>query len=122
MTVSAPVDKVYAFFDVNKSMEAGKAARSVTKGEDGWWTFDHVVAGKAKSRHSAIRDAGVVDHVFSGGGLQWTGYVRVVPNNGGSTTTWTFLKPEGLTHEQFENQLRGFDQEIALWKQSLESA
>lgn len=122
MSVNAGVDKVYAFFeDVKKSMEAGQAATSVKKGADGWWTFDHVSAGKAKLRQVAFREAGVLDHIFSGGGLEWTVYVRSVPNSGGSTTTWTFVRPEGLTDEQFENQLSSFDREIGLWKQALES-
>jgi hypothetical protein len=122
MSVSSPVDKVYAFFeDVKKSMEAGKAAKSVTKGDGGWWTFDHVTAGPAKLRHTTVRTAGVIDHTFSGGGLEWTVFVRIVPNKGGSTTTWTFIRPDGLTDEQFEEQLKSFDHEIELWKQTLES-
>ena len=122
MSVSAPVDKVFAFFeDVKTSMEAGKAAKSVTKGDDGWWTFDHVTAGPAKLRHTTVRNAGVIDHTFSGGGLEWTVYVRIVPNRGGSTTSWTFIRPDRLTDEQFENQLKSFDHEIELWKQALES-
>ena len=70
MSVNAGVDKVYAFFeDVKKSMEAGQAATSVKKGANGWWTFDHVSAGKAKLRQVAFREAGVLDHIFSGGGV-----------------------------------------------------
>ena len=122
MSVSSSVDKVYAFFeDVKTSMEAGKAAKSVTKGEGGWWTFDHVTAGPSKLRHTTVRSAGIIDHVFSGGGLEWTVYVRIVPNKGGCTTTWTFIRPDGLTDEQFEQQLKSFDKEIELWKQTLES-
>lgn len=57
-------EQVFAFFaDVKKSMEVGEAAKSVTKQADGWWTFDHVVAGRAKMKHtSAIEDAGVLNH------------------------------------------------------------
>jgi hypothetical protein len=40
---------------------------------------------------------------------------------GGSTTTWAFLRPEGLDTNQFEKQLKGFDSEIAGWKKTLES-
>jgi hypothetical protein len=123
MTVDASFDKTYSFFeDVKKSMEAGKAAANVAKGDDGWWTFDHVAAGKSKLRHAPVREAGVIDHIFSGGGLEWNVYVRIVPNNGGSTTTWTFIKPDGLTDEQFTNQLAMFDNEIELWKQEIETA
>lgn len=40
---------------------------------------------------------------------------------GGSTTTWAFLRPEGLDTNQFEKQLKGFDSEIAGWKKKLEN-
>jgi hypothetical protein len=122
MTSSASVERVYSFFeDVKKSMEAGGSAKSVAEGANGWWTFDHVTAGRASMRHRIIREAGVIDHTFAGAGLEWTVYVRVVPNRSGATTTWTFVRPDGLTDEQFEGQLKSFDGEIALWKQALES-
>ena len=123
MTVDASVDRTYSFFeDVKKSTEAGKAATNVLKGNDGWWIFDHVTAGRSKLRHTPVREAGVMDHVFSGGGLEWKVYVRIVPNKGGSTTTWTFIKPDGLSDEQFTSQLAKFDNEIELWKQEIETA
>lgn len=115
-------EEVFAFFaDVKKSMEVGEAAKSVTKQADGWWTFDHVVAGRAKMKHtSAIEDAGVLDHVFMGGGLEWQVYVRIVPNQLGATVAWMFMRPDGLDDEAFERQLGGFDHEIALWREALE--
>ena len=122
MTVNRSVDDVFDFFeDVKKSMEVGGAAKSVVKGSDGWWTFDHVVAGKAKMKHVPVREAGVLDHIFVGGGLEWRVYVRIIPNQSGSTVVWTFIRPDGLDDEQFENQLNGFDRKIALWKAALES-
>jgi hypothetical protein len=121
MTVNRNMDDVFDFFeDVKKSMEAGGAAKSVAKGSDGWWTFDHIVAGKSKMKHTPIKEAGVLDHVFVGAGLEWHAYVRIVPNQGGATVTWTFVRPDGLTDEQFERQLDGFDHEIVFWKSVLE--
>lgn len=49
-------------------------------------------------------------------------YVRVVRNGTGSTTTWTFLRAEGLALEEFQQQLKGFDSEILGWKKALENA
>jgi hypothetical protein len=111
MTVNRSVDDVFDFFeDVKKSMEIGGAAKSVARGNDGWWTFDHVVAGKAKMKHEKVREVGVLDHVFVGGGLEWKVYVRIVPNQSGATVVWTFIRPSGLSDEQFEGQLSsGFD-------------
>ncbi|HXV45388.1 MAG TPA: hypothetical protein VD736_01815 [Nitrososphaera sp.] len=122
MTVNRSVDDVFDFFEeVKKNMEVGGAAKSVVKGSDGWWMFDHVVAGRAKIKHVPFRQAGVLVHIFIGGGLEWKVYVRIVPNQGGSTVIWTFVRPDGLIDEQFEDQLNtGFDHEIALWKDALE--
>ena len=48
-------------------------------------------------------------------------YVRIVPNQSGSTTTWIFTRPNGLSEEEFEAQLNGFDSEITGWKSALEN-
>jgi hypothetical protein len=120
MTANRSVDEVFDFFADAKSMEIGGAAKSVAKGNDGWWTFDHVT-GKAKMKHFPARQAGVLDHVFVGAGLEWHVYVRIIPNQGGSTVIWAFVRPDGLSDEQFEQQLKMFDREINLWKEALES-
>jgi hypothetical protein len=62
----------------------------------------------------------VVEHSTTPGGLEWKVYVRVVPNEEGSTTTWTFMRPDGLTEDQFKEQLKGFDMEVNNWKKYLE--
>jgi hypothetical protein len=62
---------------------------------------------------------GILDHVFVGGGIKWNVYVRIVPNQSGSTTTWTFVRPDGLSDEDFESQLKGYDSEIAGWTRVL---
>jgi hypothetical protein len=91
------------------------------KNDDGWWIFDHIIAGKSKMKHTLSQKFGILDHIFIGGGLEWHVYVRVIPNQIGSTTTWTFVRPNGLTEEQFEEQLKGFDKEIDGLKNALES-
>jgi hypothetical protein len=48
-------------------MEIGGAIKSVTKGDDGWWTFEHTVSGKSKIRSRTNREFGILDHVFVGG-------------------------------------------------------
>lgn len=70
MTANRNVDDVFGFFSDPKSMEIGGAAKSVARGSDGWWTFDHV-SGKAKMKHLPLRQAGVLDHVFVGAGVEW---------------------------------------------------
>jgi hypothetical protein len=115
MTVNRSVNDVFHFFENIKNMEMGGAIKSAIKGDDDWWTFEHVIAGKSKIKSRANNEFGILDHVFIGGGLEWKVYVRVVPNQKGSTTTWTFIRPDGLSDEDFESQLKGYDLEIAGW-------
>ena len=119
MTVNRSVDDVFDFFENPKCMEIGGAAKSAVKDSDGSWIFDHVI-GKARMKHEPIRKAGVLDHIFIGAGLEWNVYVRMIPNYGGTTVVWAFVRPDGLSDEQFESQLKGFDPEIVLWKNALE--
>jgi hypothetical protein len=120
LTVNKPVNQVFDFFSDVKNMEIGGAIKSVTKGDDDWWQFEHNVAGKGRMKVMHVHDFGILDHEFVGAGLEWKVYVRVVLNEEGSTTTWTFMRPDGLTDDQFKEQLKGFDTELDNWKKYLE--
>jgi hypothetical protein len=126
MTVSRSVDNVFDFFNNPKNMELGGALKFIDIIHDDkdnnieWWIFDHSIAGRSKIKHIAVREYGILDHVFIGGGLTWDVFVRVIPNNNhGSTITWTFIKPDNITDTQFEEQLKGFDREIESWSNIL---
>jgi hypothetical protein len=121
LTTTKSVDKVFDFFGNMKNMEMGGAIKSMTKRDDGWWTFEHSIAGKSKMKHKLSREFGIIDHVFIGGGLEWNVFVRVVPNQSGSTISWIFMRPNGLNDDQFEDQLKTFDVEINQWKMALEN-
>jgi hypothetical protein len=122
MITESSVTKVFDFFENVKNMETGEALKSMSKDENGWWTCDCPV-GKAKIKISHNnRELGILDHVFVAGGIEWNVYVRIVPNQNGSTTTWIFTKPDGLDEEEFEAQLNGFDSEITGWKSTLENS
>ncbi|HZB17777.1 MAG TPA: hypothetical protein VE445_11475, partial [Nitrososphaeraceae archaeon] len=41
LTVDKGVEEVFDFFENIKNMEIGGSIKSVTKGDDGWWTFEH---------------------------------------------------------------------------------
>lgn len=124
MTVNKDTDIVHNFFENMKYMEIGGEIKpaSLMKHDDGWWTFDHRVAGKSKMNHKSVPEFGILDHVFIGGGLEWHVLVRIIPNGSGSTVIWTFIRPNGLVNEQFERQLQNFDNEICNWKAALEKS
>ena len=113
-------DAVFDFFEDVKNLELGGAISNMVKDTNDWYTFNHIVAGSARLKIAAIdRQLGILDHLFEGGGLSWIVYVRIIDNGYGSTTTWTFLRPDGLTDAQFEEQLKGFDVEIEKWNNYL---
>jgi hypothetical protein len=121
MTVNRSTDIVFEFFKNIKNMEAGGILKDITKGEDGWWKFN-TPAGEVKLKLGRVeQELGVIDHVFVGNGLVWHVYVRIIPNQNGSTASWTFIRPDGLDDKQFEEQLAVFDTEIEGWKKALES-
>ena len=121
MNVSRSTDTVFEFFENLKNVESGGIFKDVTREEDGWWKFN-TPAGAAKLKiERAVRELGILDHVFVGNGLVWQVYVRIVPNQHGSTTSWTFIRPDGLDDKQFEEQLASFDIETEGWKKALES-
>lgn len=121
LTTDRSADYTFAYFSDMKNMEGGGVLASVTRQQDGWWTAE-TPAGRARLKHTKVsKEHGILDHVFVGGGLTWDAYVRVVPNCGGSTVTWMFVRPDGMSDGDFEEQLKTFDVEIANWKRDLES-
>ena len=113
--------ETFDFFSNPKNMELGGAIQSVQKSSDGWYTFDHTIAGKSKMKLTVNQEFKILDHAFQGAGLEWNVYVRVIPNGNGSTVTWTFIKPDGLGDAQFKEQLKNFDLEIEGWRNALEN-
>lgn len=120
MTVNKNTQSVFDYFEDMKNLENGGVIKSVKKEQDGWWTGASPV-GKARFRHTAVsKEHRILDHVFVAAGIRWDAHIRIIPNNGGATVSWTFVRPDGMTDEQFENQLQKFDHEMENWKDDLQ--
>jgi hypothetical protein len=122
MVIDKEPAQVFEFFSNLKNWESGGALKNSRKIDDEWWEADTPL-GKAKIRIRPNREMGIFDHDFIGGGREWTVYCRVTPNERGSTVSWLFIRPEGMTQEEFERQLgTNFDKEMESYKKAIESA
>jgi hypothetical protein len=120
MTSIRSADDVFDFIQNVKNWESGGIITSVSKVENDLWNCQ-TPAGKAKIKCFPDNHFRILDHTFIVGDITWNVYVRILENNKGSTTVWTFLRPDGLSTKQFQEQLNGFDLEIAGWKRRVEN-
>jgi hypothetical protein len=121
LNTHSSTQETFDFFIKAKNMELGGAIHSMQKSSDGWYIFEHIIAGKSKIKLTVNQEFKILNHVFQGAGLEWNVYIRVIPNGYGSTVTWTFIQPDGPGDEQFKEQLKNFDLEIEGWRKALEN-
>jgi hypothetical protein len=76
LTTHRSTQETFDFFNNVKNMELGGAIHSVQKNPDGWYTFDHIIAGKSKMKHTANQEFKILDHIFQGAGLEWNVHIR----------------------------------------------
>jgi len=119
MVTTKDIKDTFDFFTNLKNWESGGSLKNIQKDKDDWWICNSPF-GEAKIRLRSNEKFGILDHDFIGGGGEWTVSCRVTPNESGSTVTWLFIRPEPMTQEQFEEQLKNFDNEIIGWKKALE--
>ena len=118
MTVDRPFDAVFDFLANPKNWESGGALKNIRE-EGGWWHADSPV-GPARFKIHPRKEIGILDHDFVAGQMQWTVFCRIVKNERGATASWTFIRPEIMTQDQFESQLLNFEKEIESWKKAIE--
>ena len=121
MTCNRTPEDVFDFFENVKNWESGGIITSVSKVDNDGWTSS-TPAGEAKIKSIPDKESLILDHIFIVGDVTWNVYVRILANNKGPTTVWSFLKPDSLTSRQFQEQLKGFDLEIDGWKRRLENS
>ena len=82
LTVNKPIKQVFDFFSDVKNMEIGGAIKSVSKGENGWWQFNHTVAGNGRMKITPVSDFGILDHEFVDLCLTSTAYLKPLSRYG----------------------------------------
>ena len=102
MTCNRTPEDVFDFFQDVKNWESGGIITSVTKVDNDRWTCS-TPAGKGKIKCIPDKESLKLDHIFIVADVTWNVYVRILANNKGSTTVWTFLKPDSLTQDNFKN-------------------
>ena len=118
MMVDRNPSTVFDFFINPKNWESGGSIKNVQKIDDEWWNVETPL-GSAKIKFHSNKELGIFDHDFIAGDAKWTVFCRVIPNERGSTVSFTFIRPEQMTFAQFEDQLKNFDKEILGWKKSI---
>ncbi len=121
MVVDRSPNEVYEFFINPKNWEKGAALKNIEQGNDGWWHAESPV-GPARIKLKPNKDYGILDHDFRvGDSAEWIVFYRVTSNERGTTTSWIFVRPDGMPQQQFEDQLKNFDKEMEGWKKAFES-
>lgn len=114
-------EKVFDFFLDVKNWEYGGVQKNVSKAEGDWWNTESPL-GKARIRIRPDRELGIFDHDYVAKDRAWTVYCRVTPNERGSTVSFLFVRPDGMSQEEFESQLgSSFEEEMRNLKKAIES-
>jgi hypothetical protein len=83
------------------------------------FTFQILLAARIKLKPN--RQFGILDHDFiDSKGHNWTVFCRAIKNEDRATISWTFIRPEALSKEEFESQLLNFEMEMQGWKKTLQ--
>lgn len=121
--IARPMEVVYAFASdpVNLPRWAAGLARSEVEPDvDGWW-IAQAPMGRVRVRFAPPNPDGVMDHdVELQSGEVVHNRLRVAPEQAGSTVTFILVRPPGMTQQQFEDDRRAVEADLASLKRLLE--
>jgi hypothetical protein len=120
--IRAPFEKAYSFVadPLNWPRFSIVNLRSVTPGDDGWFTTI-TRFGEGRLKLHAAKDFGIFDHTWKDAQACWTIPARVVPNGDGVTVMLTLFQPPNLSDDQFNEAMKGMDLELNTLRKILES-
>lgn len=121
VSIDCPPARVYAFVANPENLPtwASGLGRSVRKSDTGWVV--ETPQGPMPFRFVAKNDLGVLDHVVSPApGTEIYVPMRVVPNGSGSEVLITIFRLPDTSDEQFAEDLRLVERDLATLKRVLE--
>jgi len=123
VSIARPAEDVYRFASDGAHLPrwASGLGESVRR-EEGAWIADGPL-GRIVVRFAPTNGFGVLDHdVTLPTGETVHNPMRVVPNGGGCTVTFTLLRQPGVSAEKFAEDARWVERDLRRLKQLLEAA
>lgn len=123
LSVERPWAEVYDFAAAPEHMPrwaAGLAGGLKRDGED--WIAEGGPLGEVRVNFAPRNEFGVIDHVVTlPDGLKVYNALRVTPNGSGTEVSFTLLRLEGMTDEDFEQDAKAVTADLQTLKQLLEA-
>ncbi len=123
LSVEKPWAEVYGFTSDLQNMPrwaAGLGGGLKPDGND--WIADGGPLGEVRVNFAPANDFGVIDHVVTlPDGLKVYNALRVTPNGSGAEVSFTLLRLDGMTDEDFEQDARTITADLETLKSLLEA-
>jgi hypothetical protein len=121
VSIGRPPDQVYDFVSDPRNLPRWSFFRSVTRSGD-QWVVD-TPDGPVGLRFVEANELGVLDHyVKLGSGVEIHVPMRVIPNGQGSEVLFTLLQTPDMTEEEFAEDAKQVERDLATLKAVLEDA
>lgn len=123
LSVEKPWAQVYGFASDPKNMPrwaAGLGGGLKPDGND--WIADGGPLGEVRVNFAPANEFGVIDHVVTlPDGLKVYNALRVTPNGSGAEVSFTLLRVDGMTDEDFEQDASAITADLETLKSLLEA-
>ena len=121
VSIRRPPGEVYAFVTDGENVPRWAAGLGTSiRRVDGEWLAEGPI-GKVRVRFSPPNDLGVADHdVTLENGVTVHNPIRIVPNGTGSSVIFTLLRQPGVSEQEFDQDARAVEKDLATLKSILE--
>ncbi|MBP8940468.1 SRPBCC family protein [Agrobacterium genomosp. 3] len=123
LSVEKPWAQVYGFASDPRNMPrwaAGLGGELKPDGND--WIADGGPLGEVRVNFAPTNEFGVIDHVVTlPDGLKVYNALRVTPNGSGAEVSFTLLRLDGMTDEDFEEDAKAITADLETLKSLLEA-